>query len=209
MSCISGASIVNEGLLINFDVGNIKSYSGTTWLDLQRRQTYSDTMVIGAGSEDWMGSNSNEITINAVIDKKETFVGYAEHPIKKWTGTADASFVLYHFGTTGSPNLLVWYANRNGAWGPISGGFYGVNGTKYLMTLQYSDTTGGQLWINGSKIGSRTASGPRANSIDNLKIFGPIGSSSIAIKNFQLYNRELSEVEIKQNYEALRGRYSL
>jgi hypothetical protein len=211
MSLGHGSSLVRLNLKSNFDAGNIKSYSGTgtAWLDLQRLQSYSNTMEIGAGSESWMGSSSSEITINTVIDKKETFVGYAEHPIKKWTGTSDASFVLYHFGTTGGSDLFMWYANRNGAWGPISGGFYGVNGQKYIMTLQYNNTTGGQLWINGSKIGSRTGSGSRANSADNLKIFGPIGSSSIAIKNFQIYDRELSDLEINQNFNALRGRYSI
>lgn len=210
MSLGHGASIVRANLKSNFDIGNIKSYSGTgpSWIDLQRRQSYEDTMT-SAGSESWMGSESSEITINATIEKKGTYVGYAEHPIKKWTGTADASFVLYHFGTTGDPNLFVWYGNRNGVWGGISGGFYGINGKTYIISLQYNDLTGGQLWVNGQKSGSRSGSGVRANSTSPLQIFGPTGSTSIAVKNFQMYNRELADSEIVQNFNALRGRYGI
>lgn len=211
MSLGHGASIVRANIKSHFDSGNVKSYSGTgsNWIDLQRLQSYTDTMTVGAGSESWMGGESSEITINATIEKKGSFVGYAEHPIKKWTGTSDASFVLYHFGTTGGDGLFTWYGNRNGVWGVMSSGFYGTNGKTYIMSLQYNDLTGGQLWVNGQKIGSRVGSGVRANNAAQLQIFGPIGSTSVAVKNFQMYNKELSDSEVVKNFEALRGRFGI
>lgn len=211
MSLGHGASISTSGLRSVFDKSNIKSYSGSgnAWTDIIRRQTYTNTHTVGAGSESWMGSESSEITISLVLKKLGTFVGYAEHPVNKWSGTWNASFVLYHFGTTGLTDMFMWYGNRGGTWAGLSSGFYGTNGSTYAMTLQYNNTLGGQLWINGVKSGNRTGSGARADTTAPLIIFGPVGSSTVSVENFYMWNRELSDIEIQQNFNALRGRYGI
>lgn len=96
-----------------------------------------------------------------------------------------------------------------GTWRDISGGFLAENGKKYLINLQYNDLSGGQLWINGSKFGVRTGSGVRANSTAPLRLFGPTGSSSVRTESCYIWNRELSDNEIQQNFEAIRGRYGI
>lgn len=212
MACFSGPEIVNSNLQLLFDKSNINSYSGsgTAWKDIVRNTSYSDTLNTGCGSETWMGSASSGITISAVINKIGTVVGYAEHPVNKWINTTDASFVLYHFGTTsGATDLFKWYGNRGGTWGSISDGFTGVNGSKYAITLQYNDTTGGQLWVNGSKIGGRFGAGTRADTATSMVIYGPVGSSYSSVETCYAWNRELTDNEIKQNFEALRGRYNI
>lgn len=119
MAVTSGPKIVNDGLKSAFDITNNKSYSGSggTWTDVVRNISYTDPVSAGVGNETWMGSASSGITISAVVNKLNTLVGYAEHPISKWSGTTDASFVLYHFGDTSGtyfPNRFVWYGNVGG-----------------------------------------------------------------------------------------------
>lgn len=211
MSLGHGASIVRGNLRSTFDDSSIKSYlgTGTAWTDVIRQITYDNPQGVGAGTDSWMGSVSPGITISLTLSKLGTFVGYAEHPVSKWSGTTNASFVLYHFGTTGTPDQLMWYANRGGTWASISSGFTAQNGRDYIITLQYNQTTGGQLWINGNKVGSRTGSGARADTTAPLLVFGPVGSSTAKVRNFYMWDRELTDSEVKQNFEALRGRYGL
>lgn len=213
MAIFSGPDIDNNDLRIVFDKTNSKSYSGSgaAWTDIVRNTTYTDTVGAGAGNEAWMGSASSGITISLVVHKLSTFVGYAEQPISKWSGTTDASFTLYHFGTTSGAVVdnLFWYANVGGTWRDISGRLVGVNGTKYAITLQYNDASGGQMWVNGNKLGARIGSGARANSTAPLRIIGPDGSAASVVENCYIWNRELSDSEIQQNFEASRGRYSI
>lgn len=216
MACFSGPEIPNNGLKSLFDRSNPNSYAGTgtTWKDLIRNISYTNT-VNSAGSETWMGSESSGITISVTLYKIGTFVGYAEQPVSKWSGTSDASFVLYHFGTTSGASFIDrvrWYANRGGVWDAISEMSYIQNGSKHHITLQHNNTSGGQLWINGNKFGSRTGPGVRANSTNPLKIFGPDmsqGSGTTLVENCYIWNRELTDIEIRQHFEAIRGRYSL
>lgn len=207
MSLGHGASIVKSNLKLLFDRDNTKSYVGTgsTWTDLIRKTSYTSNV----GNETWMGGTSTGLTISIVLKKIQTVVGYAEHPVNKWTGTGDASFVLYHFGTTGPSNMLMWYGNRGGVWGSISGSFYGVNGNTYAITLQYNDTTGGQLWVNGAKVGGRVGSGTRATSGASCYVYGPEGTANSLVESCYMWDRELSDSEIKQNFEATRGRYGI
>lgn len=213
MGVAYNTSIVKNGLRVLFDNSNIKSYSGSggTWTDLVRKTSYTDPVSAGVGNETWMGSASTGITISVVVSKIATFVGYAEHPVNKWVNTTDASFVLYHFGDTagGLIDRFAWYANRGGVWGNISDPFLAVNGNTYMITLQYNDLTGGQLWINGAKSGTRQGSGSRANSTEPLKLLGPTGSTSSKLLNCYMWNRELTDIEIQQNFNALRGRYGI
>jgi len=213
MAVFAGPKIVNDDLKSAFDITNNKSYSGSggTWTDIVRNISYTDPVSAGVGNETWMGSESTGITISIVINKIATFVGYAEQPVSKWSGTTDSSFTLYHFGTTagGVINNIFWYANVGGTWRDISGRLVAVNGNKYAITLQYNDTSGGQMWVNGAKLGGRVGSGARANSTSPLKIIGPTGSASSKVENFYMWNRELSDSEIQRNFEAIRGRYGI
>jgi hypothetical protein len=213
MACFSGPEIDNTNLRAVLDKSNNKSYSGSgaTWTDLVRNTTYTDTISAGAGNETWMGSDSSGITISLVINKIDTFVGYAEHPVNKWINTTDASFVLYHFGTTagGLLNAFVWYGNVGGTWRDIGSRLNAVNGTRYAITLQYNDASGGQMWVNGNKLGARVGSGTRANSTNPLKIIGPVGSASSVVENLYMWDRELTDNEIRQNFEVIRGRYGI
>lgn len=220
MALAHSPKIVTDGLSFAVDDSNIKSYTGaSTFSDLISSKQY--TITAGAGinvpNADVTYMNSiTAITVDVWLEKLSTVVGYAYHPVNKWNGgTTEASFVLYHFGTTsGSDNLLNWYGTGSiSGWTTLTNGFTGVNGRKYNIVLQYSSANGGQNWVNGAKNGSRiTGKGTLgvASSPSVFQIQGPTevltGHKVLAVK---VYNRELSDNEIIQNFNALRGRFGI
>lgn len=206
------ASTVLTSLKSCYDYSNPKSLiNSTTWKDLIRgtvsTTSGADTNI---GNEPWMNGNGNQMTILTVIDKKGTHVGYAEHPVNKWIDTTDASFVLYHFGTTsGEDNNFRWHANAGGTWKNISNSFMGVNGNKYIIVLQYNALNGGQLWINGAKVSSRAGSGTIASTTNPALLRGPQGSVTAQVLAFQFWDRELSDNEIILACANYKHRYGI
>ena len=67
------------------------------------------------------------------------------------------------------------------------------------------------MWINGEKYGSRTASGVLATSTQKIRIDGgPDKRSGIHhTKNVLIYDRELTDDEMVQNYQSLRSTYGI
>lgn len=218
MACFSGPEIVNDNLVFSVDTSNIKSYSGSG-------NTWSNVIDGYASTGDSIPSIFNNplslsaapvsaLTAMCVVTLQGTSNGYAYHPVSKWTGTTDATFVLYHFLdylTPGSGYRLTWYANRGGTWSTISAQYQGAVNNTYHVAVQYNSTTGGQMWVNGSKVGARTGSGTLANSATNIRIDGgPQSRSSIHnTKEVVIYNAELTDTQIIQHFEAVRGKYAL
>jgi hypothetical protein len=222
MALAHSPKIITSGLNFVTDSTNPKSYSGgSTLTDLINSKSYNIDLVNGgtnianADVASYM-NNITAITIDIWLEKTSTVVGYAFHPVNKWNaGTTEASFVLYHFGTTsGSDNFFNWYGTGSlSGWSTLSDGFYGVNGRKYNIVLQYSSANGGQNWVNGAKNGGRiTGKGTLgvAASPGVFQIQGPneyfAGHKVLAVK---VYNRELSDNEIVQNFNALQGRFGI
>lgn len=194
---------------------------------------YQGTSYIGgygatgtAGDPAW-ANNISTLTICALIKKTRSFVTYAFHPINKWNNsTVNSSFVLYDFGGgSGGPadGTLSWYGNPANL-----GGFYQLGelqqfrplivGETAWVGLQYNSTSGGQAWANGGGIGGRTpASNPgvlgstSAGRTDQINIFMPFTGDDLGnsyISHVLFYDRELSDAEMVQNYEAVQSRVS-
>jgi hypothetical protein len=230
MSLGHGASIVRDGLVLYLDAANPKSYtSGTTWFDLSGNNDgtlingvgYSadnkGAMVfdgvndtIDCGQVSSVGSSLLGLTISMWVNPAANATAmYAENGTTFTTNTfylaqentAVLTFLVYGEGgydlvEVSSPNpypINTWF-NIVGTWS---------SGTRCKLFYNAEDKTklrGGAIrntLINGNTnlyIGSR----------NNSSIFyrGNVGSTSI-------YNRALTEVEIKQNFEATRGRYGI
>jgi hypothetical protein len=219
MSVFAGPEIVNRNLIFSVDSANIKSYSGSGDVWTNGVDGYAST---GGSSLPSQFNNPAEIssapltalTVICVVTLLGTSAAYAYHPVSKWTGTADATFVLYHFQEfTDSLRTyrLGWYGNSGGTWNSLSPWFTGSQNQTYHIVLQYNSTNGGQMWINGSKFGGRTSSGTLMNNNQNIAIDGgPQSRAGIhQTKEVTIYNAELTDAEIKQNFNATRARYSI
>lgn len=205
--------IVTDGLQFCTDINNIKSYvgSGSTQSDLISKSLSTD----GAYANNPSLNGMSGFTGFCVLDITGTDTGYAYHPISKWnTGTTDASFVLYHFQQFSDnlrTNFLGWYANAGGSWGVLSN-WYDASIGRYISTIQYGSSVGGQHWINGSKYSTRSATrGNLGSGTGNIVIDGHVtGRTGIHKVLFvALYNRELSDSEIDMNHIVLSRRFGI
>lgn len=208
--------IITNGLRNCTDLGNIKSYtSGSSITDIVTNSTVS-TNSIPNSSVSWLNSGVNNITLIAVVTRLTTNTSYAVNPFTKYADTTDNTFSLYMFGnfnntTPGEDGRLWYYSNINGTWNSVGSSYVCQLNETVIHTLQYNSVSGGQVWINGSKLGSRTGSG-RFGSIgntSNLTVFTPSATSVLRLHYTAIYDRELSDSEITQTYAALRGRYNV
>lgn len=218
MSIIYNTSVITQGfgLRHNTDLSNIKSYtSGSNITDLITNTTGVSSIPNSAAT--WMNAGVYQITITAVIKRLITNLSYSVNPLTKYNGTTDNTFNLYMFGNfnntaPASDGVLLLYSNAGGSWGSI-GTAYGValNET-VIFTVQYNSVTGGQTWINGTKLGTRTGRTGifgSANNTSPITVYTPPASSVLTLYYSSIYDRELTDAEVVQNFNALRGRFGL
>jgi len=224
--------IVTDGLVLCLDAANPKSYpgSGTTWFDLSGNEN-DGTLVNGVGySSDNNGSlvfdGTNDyiqgqsftipdyITVSCWINTTQTDTSRPAVDIN--TTSNDGGFsIVWRSGSLGIPNIT-W---RDDAW---SGGNYPTlpgtidvrDGNWHMLTGVY-DNVGAKLYIDGT-LNVSTGRNSALTQVSGQYIrIGLLGNQtgtyfySGNISNVQIYNRALTEAKIKQNFNALRGRYNL
>lgn len=197
-----------DGLEICLDAGNVKSYpgTGTSWKNLKTDVTFNGANFATAS---W-ANNIHGLTICAVVEKTGNDPGYATHPINKWNGgTGNASFVLYHFGAGGGQGNFQFYYTCGSTWAGQNVTTLAV-GQKAHMVFQWNSSTGGQVWLNGAKVGSRANSGILGVSGSGvMEVYAPTSNAYTKIHHASFYSRELSDVEVIQHYKTVRGRFGL
>lgn len=206
MAVSAGPDIDENGLVFSTDSSNQKAYSGENF--------YNSLDGQSLGNPEW-ANGATSLTFIVIIRILGWDTGYAYHPISKWGTTLEnTSFVLYHFQNyqntnPQNQNLLGWYAGVNGAWTGICHFYKATPNNTYFMALQYNSVSGGQMWINGDKIvGRYPVSGALGSASNSISIDGGVsGRAGIHKVNlFKAYNRELSDNEVVQMYNAYRGR---
>ena len=224
-----GPKVVTNGLVLQLDAGNSKSYpgSGTTWTDLSGNGN-TGTLVNGVG---YNSGNLGSLVFDGVDD-------YVSAPainlttagtISVWffktgTGTPDVGNVVDIFsnintgGTNGwafalktSTNKIDFYIANNGGFGVEDFSTQTIsNNIWYNVVVTYNGSNK-IIYINGVQ-DSTFASGVNGNTTTNWSI----GARNTGVRNFQgripqasIYNRALSAAEVSQNYNALKGRFSI
>jgi len=236
MSTNYSPTIVTDGMQLCLDAANSKSYpgSGATWYDLSG----NDNDVTLEGGPTFSTTKGGAIVFDAVnddgtLDVSSWIKGVSYVTMSGWwyhnAHSSGAPFsILTETDPIASSDGFWWHdsyssgatlylrtedasAGEKGVAVPAgvyvsAGNWYHVavvvgNNTfdlYYNGVLYYPWATGGFDWAN---INSDTAY------VHLVEQHGGDGNGSMA--NMQLYNRALSAAEIKQNFEALRGRFGL
>lgn len=220
--------IVIDGLVLNLDAGNPYSYlsgsSGTTWTNtvavsssisgaLVNGPVYSNGAITFDGVDDYIGTNytpSTYINTTQIIWYK--WDGVNQFKVFSYLGNSNTNGIgfLLHDGSVGNAGSRV---------GVLYGGTYynALNtGSLYaqLVSNQWCqlaitrDSSTTILYQNGNLIGStsRTPNTPNPYrfSYGDFAI-GAAGN----VSNMMFYTRALTQAEITQNFNALRGRYGI
>ena len=219
-----------NGLVLCLDAGNRKSYpgSGTTWTDLIGGGNNGTLQGAGYnsanggsisfdGTDDYVncGNNSslsftNNLTVSIWCSSNNAS-GYRS-PLMKTSSNAWADgFGYWQFSGTFAFYINQWNGAPLGLVGPSK---VSVSRTTFPITNWVGTYDGAdiKLYENGLIQTSSSYTTNISNSSTNLEIGrggGGIYNWSGNIPQASIYNRALTAAEIQQNYNALKGRFSI
>ena len=222
MASFVSPNIVTDDLILHLDAANTKSYpgSGTTWTDLSGKNN-NGTLTNGPtfSSDNMGGIVFDGTNDHVVLDTSFQVSTSLTYSVEAWifkTGVA-----------TNNIGIL------------ISGGFGGdkdgiIIGTEQFDTTDVKiiavDNNINAIYYNGI---SQPLSGSQTNVSFNLNEWIHVAVTGITVNdtdgaahhiaqnnnntneytgriaNLKVYDRELTATEVKQNYDALRGRFGL
>jgi hypothetical protein len=221
MGLAHSPSIVTSGLVLCLDAANRKSYpgSGTTWKDLSGNGN-TGTLTNGptfdsanGGSLVFDGVNDHVPLLSSVNAK--TVIAFIK------LSASGGDYVVYGLDANGSDNWLGVNANKIRFLGTQIADVnnFSLNGTSTLSTsIWYQiactiDVSTAKVYFNGFEENSVTQAFTIGawNTAPTIGRRGGIDQRYFPgnISNLQIYNRVLSAAEIAQNFQALRGRYSI
>lgn len=221
MGIAYNANVVRDGLVLHLDAANPKSYpgSGTTWNDLSGLGN-NGTLVNGVG---YSTDNKGAMVFDGGND--EIICGN-NLSLQITSGTISAWFNANN--TNAAFNGII---AKQGAWG-----LFVVNNV--LSAYDWGNSTnrtteilvGNSLWNHTAMTFTETIGSPINNAIIYLNgvavmtttikhsyhtVTVQVGEANASqhfegsIATASVYNRVLSASEIRQNFEALRGRYGI
>lgn len=223
MGAYAGPEIVNDGLVLHLDAANEQSYpgSGTVWFDLSGNG--NDGVLINSPS--FVNNNLGYFFFDGVND----FVNCGNNNSLDLQSLT-CCHILYtqwdsswspFIGKHGSDNNYRFWLDQNKNWDVQNtpGGsnikpFYTANEVNsnefYYLSFTIDAGNTGKFYINDKLVQTRSCS---IGTINNRELYlgfdGGSAYGSGGISQLFLYNRALSKSEIKQNFNALRGRYGI
>lgn len=236
MAVFAGPEIVNDGLVLHLDAANSRSYpgTGTVWSDLsgngnhgtlQNSPTYvtdNGGSIIFDGVNDYVSLNASNSTnlrgsFTIYMLCKSNWTSSTGWNIY-WSGVSKYNqFILGPHTTGGKMAFLI----HSGTWYPTNYGTASIWKQTtidprdfHLYTGVYDQSAGySYLYIDGElecsfNIGSRTLSNDLAGfAIGKRDVSNHF--LKMTLTQIQLHNKALSQLEIKQNFEATRARYGI
>lgn len=218
-------TIVPDGLILYLDPANSRSYSGSgnTWYDLSGN-SLNATLV---NSPSYTVSNRGTFVLDGSSNyftlPNNSILSLSEFTISIWVKTLQINADQFLIDTSSNLNNGYGYSFRIRSNNTIRFWAYDANALVdttetissnvwYHITVSYSNFTKTQkIYINGSLSASAqhtnafVLADPQYLRIGHSQILG--GYSKAVIGQSMFYNRELSASEIKQNYDASKGRF--
>lgn len=217
--------IVTNGLVLCLDAGNTQSYpgSGTTWTDISRNGN-NGTLTNGPtfssannGSIVFDGTNDFVQCTGSYTSTEFTFIAW----IKRNGNQAAWAGILYSRGTnvTGmqyrnTTNQLVYNWNGNPSAYDWVSGLTPPDQSWCMVAVSINSSSAVAYLCQASGITSATNNiSHTSTTLDDIKISYDdvlttrVAKQSVAVAS--IYNRALSAAEIRQNFNALRGRFGI
>ena len=219
--------IITNGIILFLDANNTNSYpgSGTAWYDLSG---YGNTGTLTNGPT-FSSANGGSI----VFDGSDDYVNIANASNLNGTSQTVNLWFLYtsipgngvsvmgkhdSLGSYSGYNMFLYAGGITCQFKNGSGGDAGSIGTSVasntwiFITMKFTINGTLTVYINSSKI-STTSLGSVSISSQPIRIGRSVDAYWSAlpgrVANLQIYNRELSDVEVLQNFQATRTRFGV
>ena len=222
-------SIVTSGLGLCLDAGNPRSYpgSGTSWFDV------SGNNLTATGSS---GLTATSLSSGASWSTSSTSLLNTDTHSVFFTLKLNSS-VTYPNGTTGNWEMIFQYApsgsdrspgvwrypsqryihwrydpgNTGADFGQTSlgdvGSQFALNTWFYVGVTKNGATA--TSYVNGVSLGTSTVASPKAAGNAAITLFPYYTSGLAELGCVHVYNTVLTESQVAQNFNALRGRYGI
>lgn len=227
MSLAHSPSIVTDGLVFYFDAANTKSYPGIGTVVKNILGGLDGEAVNGPTFNTTNGGNFSFVTDDYLRFPENSALNTQTVSVEVWArtnattqngfwfekGQVNTQYSLFQEG-----GQIQWRANFGS--GLVT--MVSTTTATYINTTDWfhivATFTSGQqfVYINGVQVNSGTSSGTLATNANGMSI-GAYGGYNGGrqyfyngdIASVKVYNKVLSLQEVKQNYNALRGRYGL
>lgn len=226
MSCAGGPDLATNKLILHVDAANSRSYSGSgnTINDLSglnqsgtltNGPTFSNGLLtFNKASSQYIefGDSDNFSFINNIFTMS-FWVKFNSTGIQGVIGKRGSPWEYSIFANpSGTLNFVCWGINGDGVYATSTSFSSGI----WYNFAWASDGTNAYLYTNGNWINTVVKSGfSMGNTAQPLR-FGAGGNAATGLvyldgvmSNFSLYNRCLTENDIKQNYNAFRSRFNI
>jgi hypothetical protein len=221
--------IVTNGLVLDLDAAKKESYSGygITWSDISgvgNSGTLTNGPIYNFGNGGcFIFDGVDDFCINPLstgFTQKMTIITIGKSPNSTWGNYAglgsarvDNGYIIHN--NPGSSTVSFYVINSSGSYTDI-GSVTPVNIQNFnFYALTTNGTNSHKRYLNGSIVGTSTTSITRTDtgSSQNNWLGSDSGAggryNSIIIGAHLVYNRELSEQEISQIYNAYKSRFGM
>lgn len=211
MTIYGGPDIVTDGLILHWDAANTKSYpgSGNTWFDLigNNNGTRNGTTYLSDNKGIFsLNGTSDYIIVSSVIDATSIDVWF-------YMNNRNNFPIIYAGADTYNSTAWQW-----SIFNFASNTYWSPNNSSTVITSSVPTVA----WINAVIVRKSSSSliyinnvvlsplGSKITTTGNLYI-GKSGANYMngKIASLKLYNKELSSLEVAQNYSAIKGRFGL
>lgn len=214
MSVFAGPEIVNSDLVLFLDAANSKSYpgTGTNWSDLSGRGN-NGTLVNGPIYD---ATNRGRFlfdgTAQSVTTPFATTSGQAV-TYMGWLYSTETTATYRNFFDSALANPMIWW-NQSGQIEFDTASNYTTtavyrNQWVHVALSKPSGSSAASYYVNGSLAGTGTAYTTPAVTPTWFNRGATTTLWKGYCSNYQVYNRALTAAEIKQNFNALRGRFGV
>jgi hypothetical protein len=230
-------NIITRGLILHLDASTMESYpgSGNTWFDLSNTgndgtltnsPTYSSTdggIITFNGSNNYIyrgnfiNPPTTNFTMNAIVKFLDTGAGgrYIMALGRDIGTNGGMALIAYGYSSANSGQIIF---ELGSAFGRVSSGIIPTTGIWYDLTATANGTST-KFYVNGVLKNTGTQSTGQIAFSPGLSIGSYLNSAipPVAgnpffygnIASVKIYNRELSDTEVLQNYNAQKARFGL
>ena len=216
MSTRYNPSIVLDKLTFYYDAANIKSYpgSGTTWKDISGKGN-DGTLTNGPTFSSDYGGKFNFDETNDYVDcgnvlSQTAYTKSAWFRPESSTRNIISGPSNHAFWMASTDNTL--QAGHRGAWSTVS---YTVPSGNMLNqwwngVVTYNNSTGWVLYLNGVQVDTDSSTlDPNGTTGVYIGRYSSGNYFDGDIAQAMIYDRAITASEVKQNYNALKGRFGL
>ena len=214
---------VTDGLVIALDAGNTKSYpgSGTTWKNMATEGPFGDaTLKTGGSLNTYSSNNGGYFSLPRAYITNPGSSPFTTFTYSVWCRTPNLEGYQSMIDQGNDDFLFTFLSDQLMIYDPNeavpTSSFTVVVDTWYNVVATHTHTGTISFYVDGELVHTSSSSYSTSHNFTNWSFGAGSVDSTVDgnevwdgfISSISIYNRSLTAAEVKQNYDALKGRYA-